>query len=59
MARKQLTNGQKLKIVSETAQRLASGESLRAVARSQIRKWRAKAVPSALKSLLQWEGRVG
>ena len=53
MARKQLTNGQKLKIVSETAQRLASGESLRAVARSyavdpsQIRKWRAKAVQLA------------
>ena len=53
MARKQLTNGQKIKIVDETAQRLASGESLRAIARSfavdpsQIRKWRAKVVQLA------------
>ena len=53
MARKQLTNGQKIKIVNETAQRIASGESLRSVARSfdveptQIRKWRAKVVQLA------------
>ena len=53
MARKQLTNGQKLKIVNQTAQRLTTGESLRSIARSfavdpsQIRKWRAKAVQLA------------
>ena len=53
MARKQLTNGQKIKIVDETAQRLASGESLRAIARSfavdpsQICKWRVNVVQLA------------
>ena len=53
MARKQLTNGEKIKIVNETAQRLANGESLRAIARSfevapsQIRIWRAKVVQLA------------
>jgi hypothetical protein len=53
MARKQLTNGQKIKIVNETAQRIASGESLRSAARlfnvepTQIRKWRAKVVQLA------------
>ena len=53
MTRKHLTNGEKLKIVHETTQRLANGESLKSVARafavypSQIRQWRAKVVQLA------------
>ena len=53
MTRKHLTNGKKLKIVHETTQRLANGESLKSVARafavypSQIRQWRAKVVQLA------------
>ena len=34
MTRKHLTNGEKLKIVHETTQRLANGESLKSVARA-------------------------
>ncbi|KAG7359208.1 DDE superfamily endonuclease [Nitzschia inconspicua] len=48
MARKRLTNGQKLQIVRDCEQRLANNESLRSIARSygvqgvQIRQWRDK-----------------
>ncbi|KAG7342830.1 CENP-B N-terminal DNA-binding domain containing protein [Nitzschia inconspicua] len=48
MARKRLTNGQKLQIVRDCEQRLANNESLRSIARSyglqgkQIRNWRDK-----------------
>jgi hypothetical protein len=48
MARRRLTNGEKLAIVRAADERLANGESLRSIARSfnvqgvQIRKWQAK-----------------
>ncbi|KAG7346841.1 hypothetical protein IV203_005910 [Nitzschia inconspicua] len=48
MARKRLTNGQKLQNVRDCEQRLANNESLRSIARSyglqgkQIRMWRDK-----------------